>query len=300
LKIGSGGDRGTPGIGLGNPRGPGSSGRPESGPGEPPGRSGVNPGSGNAGEPPGQSGRPPVSGGPRGIALGSQGQGPGGPPGQSGRPPVSGGPRGIALGYQGQGAGGPGRGYNPGAGSPGNPGRGLGRGGGSYSPGEGRPGNRFGQVGGNEAEPGSRFQSETSSAIDFLNGRSGDSGLSSATRDLVEQAGNAVGRSAVSGFLARSDHAADILGRLIDQRASNAYQSFNQSSQNVARNLANELLSTMQVEKHFSQLDTGAGSSVQRALDAALSLLANATSQPGSASLVTVDDLLRDLRSGAF
>ena len=150
------------------------------------------------------------------------------------------------------------------------------------------------------------FQSEVTGAIDYLNGRDDGSSLLPGTRQLLSQVGSSVGHSALRDFITQSGQSGtDALGRMLLQANQTDQQTGASHSQSQIRDLTNELLYTVQLTRHLSQLEQTGGPAVQRAREMSLSLpgLNNgpqALTGCLCANQVSIAELLRDVRSGAF
>jgi hypothetical protein len=150
------------------------------------------------------------------------------------------------------------------------------------------------------------FQTELTEALDYLNGRGDGSNLRPGSRQLLDQVGRSVGHSALRDFIEQSGRSGtDALGRILHEANQTPQQTGANHSQNQIRDLTNELLSTVQLTRHLSQLEQAGSPAVQRAREASLSLPAFRDGTPAMAACycapqISIAELLRDVRGGAF
>ena len=173
----------------------------------------------------------------------------------------------------------------------------------------GGPGNDFdiGSRRGSFANPGQygigeSARNEASAAVNYLRMGGEGSNLLPTTRDLIGQVGNVAGEHALLNFVERSgQRGVEVLGRFIQQaNQSDNPTRYGVERAEVQRNLSEELLYTVQLERHFTHLEQLGGSAAQRAREESLSLIARFGGDPCACSSVNVGEMLRDLRGGAL
>src|SRR6185436_2039023 len=148
--------------------------------------------------------------------------------------------------------------------------------------------------------------SDLTAAVDYLNGRTDGSHLLPGTRQLLSHVEHSVGHSALRDFIRDSGRpGTEAFGRILHQANLTDHDTAGHHSQNQIRGLTNELLNTIQLQRHLSQFEQAGGPAVQRARDAGLALSAGKAWAPAMAASygpaqMSVAELLRDVRSGAF
>jgi hypothetical protein len=153
--------------------------------------------------------------------------------------------------------------------------------------------------------PGISLDLQAEAGRAYLTGQSSGNDLRPVTRQILDQVNQSLGQTAVRDFVNRGgQEASQLVGQIVrqaNQAFAQAPQSFAQAP--AAQHLANELMSAVQIVRHFTRLEQAGGSIVQSARDAALATLNRCFSEGIYApwmNRMSAQELLRDLRAGAF
>lgn len=147
--------------------------------------------------------------------------------------------------------------------------------------------------------------STASSAARYLTGRGDGASFSADTRQVLNQVLDTAGARQVGEFLERGGEPAR---QFVDRVLTNASQTADnwggatRLSDAVRQQVANELTSVIQLDRHFATLEAAANHTVAAARVATLGLLAaDAARETGNTGLrASAAEMLRDLRAGAF
>jgi hypothetical protein len=142
----------------------------------------------------------------------------------------------------------------------------------------------------------------TSAAVKYLRGEGGNGALSENVRGALDTLQTALGKKPLEELLTERGHKVEKLIEHFLRHSERASERAGEHAKRAVHQVADELVSALQLEKHFARLERTGGDAARRAEEAVFRLLFNSHEELHNEHRRDhhVTELWRDLRSGAF